>query len=610
MVLKSIAEYCRTRTLYTCFLALLVLAFLMQSFALPSRSLVKLDAGWGQSTLKFMPSIITHPPGRTTDYTYSLSLYYTDVELQQTGFSITPSSCIKSFTVNLKPVPVKRRYDCDNRPGSYWIPYNPPLSVDLAPYVQNGRNLVQVTVAKPEFNMGPIIFYDFTRLSRWIGLALLVVCCIAITAFMQRYTGERVTGYLMSAGLLVFMNRMAHTGPGMFAMDLPGHIEYINFIADQWSLPKPYWGWSYYHPPLYYFLGALVIRISNFYRSIDPLACLQFFNMACFMTFIGFSALTLQCIIHNKKAYYIALTLLVFYPGGILFAARIDSNLLYYACYAACLYFTFRWVQQGSPKMLGLTIAMLGLSFATRMNTLFLIPLLVLAAFAVLLRHGRQKNLLQHACVRVGLMILILGLSASIGRTEYYHLIEARHDPLVAGNSNSLSRRLLLQPATLTTLAVPNLSMYFKHSLWDVWDDSHGRQYFWNSVLKSSMFGEFILDRKGTARVLSALLMAMIVFTFEGYVRHRRILKAQDEWWACLVTLAVPLAALMENRLVNAFACSEDFRYIYPALASFCGLYGLVLQAHIRDWRPFRAGLGAALVIAFAGSSVYFYYIG
>ena len=45
--------------------------------------------------------------------------------------------------------------------------------------------------------------------------------------------------------------------------DAPGHAAYVYGILEEGRLPDPYQGWSTFHPPLYYLLGAAVWRLAE-----------------------------------------------------------------------------------------------------------------------------------------------------------------------------------------------------------------------------------------------------------------------------------------------------------------------------------------------------------
>jgi 4-amino-4-deoxy-L-arabinose transferase-like glycosyltransferase len=64
----------------------------------------------------------------------------------------------------------------------------------------------------------------------------------------------------------------ALTYPALRAFDGFGHFTYIWFMAENWRIPPPTSGWSFFHPPLYYWLMA---SIWNLLSGFDPVARLR-----------------------------------------------------------------------------------------------------------------------------------------------------------------------------------------------------------------------------------------------------------------------------------------------------------------------------------------------
>jgi len=75
---------------------------------------------------------------------------------------------------------------------------------------------------------------------------------------------ERAARTAACALLLAAAAQYAWNGlhvPPLAGYDAPGHAAYILFILEQRRLPHPLSGWSTFHPPAYYLLGALVWRL-------------------------------------------------------------------------------------------------------------------------------------------------------------------------------------------------------------------------------------------------------------------------------------------------------------------------------------------------------------
>src|SRR3989338_10481881 len=50
--------------------------------------------------------------------------------------------------------------------------------------------------------------------------------------------------------------------------DVWGHIDYIKYVSESWSIPPPHENSQFYHPPLYYF-GAAAIYVAGQRMMLD-----------------------------------------------------------------------------------------------------------------------------------------------------------------------------------------------------------------------------------------------------------------------------------------------------------------------------------------------------
>ncbi|MFN2376341.1 MAG: hypothetical protein ABR538_07370, partial [Candidatus Binatia bacterium] len=64
----------------------------------------------------------------------------------------------------------------------------------------------------------------------------------------------------------------ALTYPSLRAFDGFGHFIYIWFMAENWRVAPPTSGWSFFHPPLYYWLMASIWTV---FEQVDPVARLR-----------------------------------------------------------------------------------------------------------------------------------------------------------------------------------------------------------------------------------------------------------------------------------------------------------------------------------------------
>ena len=134
-----------------------------------------------------------------------------------------------------------------------------------------------------------------------------------------------------------------------------------------------------------------------------------------------------------------------------------------------------------------------------------------------------------------------------------------------------------------------------------------GRQFFWNTLLKTSLFGEFSWRYPKTALLLSMLLLWFIGFFLANTALNWRYYSSRREWWVFMALLWIPLLALMRSRYLNTYACTQDFRYIYPALIAFSGLLGMIMDHNLLQKRYINAALIGIPLCVFSCTSLLFF---
>lgn len=77
---------------------------------------------------------------------------------------------------------------------------------------------------------------------------------------MPRSRYKAIFLFMLAVAVAVRLNNVI-TFPSLRAFDGFGHFTYIWFMADEWRIPLPTSGWSFFHPPLYYAFMASIWRL-------------------------------------------------------------------------------------------------------------------------------------------------------------------------------------------------------------------------------------------------------------------------------------------------------------------------------------------------------------
>ena len=481
-----------------------------------------------------------------------------------------------------------------------------------------GDNVLKLETKSPGLSAGPVIFHDEMTLASSICSLLILASTVWLYYFCGIVFKDRVSAALIAASYVCFLNTLIHTHVMWKKYDMPQHLDYAVHIAKHFRWPNVFDGFLTYHPPLYYTLQAVVLRAASLLDSIDVIEALRFFNVVYFVGFIIFAGLTLQRLLKHKWAYRIALTLLVFYPGGMHTAPRMDSDLLFHTMYSGTIYFLLRWLQTGKTKSLAWALALCGMSIASRSNGILLLPIMGLAGLYYLYKAGQKsgqivawdklREIIDNKIFWYGVLVMLIGVSMNFGRAAYDQIHTQRTQSYLVGNADFLASiaRGLRIPNELESYIGFSMKDYLDPPFFEVWHSFGGRYYFWVSVLKSSMFGEFGFAQPWISRYLNIALLCLVFYIIASIVAGHKRLRKQPEWIMLGITLFVPIMGLAANRLINPIACSQDFRYVYPAIASFCGLLGFALEQHLAEKRRIWFAAGAALSIVFIALSLRF----
>ena len=148
---------------------------------------------------------------------------------------------------------------------------------------------------------------------------------------------------------------------------------------------------------------------------------------------------------------------------------------------------------------------------------------------------------------------------------------------------------------------VLNTAAYFTSPFVDSVRGGTGREYFWNYVLKSSMFGDYSdWFRKPVQRllalVMSPLLLGLVILFWIGVARNMS--RAARQSLPPLVVIAVSILSVFVVRFYNPYSGNNDFRYIYPVVIPIV----LLVVEGTRN-----IAIGRVLCFLFCGLSAAFY---
>ncbi len=234
---------------------------------------------------------------------------------------------------------------------------------------------------------------------KWLLLSVLAAIAGVLTVFLPVWRLdataadgpgrwiERHFRWVLPAGLAVlwlvlFLNNLPQLAQ-LFGFDRDGHLQYIDYILQQQSLPLADAGWQMYQPPLFYVLSALLIAPFGWAASADgALLLLRGFAALIGLAHAGLIFLCLREIFPGKKsAQLFGAVLAAFLPASLYLSHHVTNENLSALLVTAAFWCLLRLGRPGASVLRWSVLAglALGLAMLTKFSALLVIPVLLLA---------------------------------------------------------------------------------------------------------------------------------------------------------------------------------------------------------------------------------------
>lgn len=535
------------------FLAAFALLLTLWSQAVPEfgTGSYRMD-GWFDAQPFTLPLSFSSEGNSTAEATFTLTVG----SLMPTYYQFIPDDCVESVTVNSVLVTEQGIPFCDYSKGSV---------LNLGPYLHTGDNSITVKIRN---DGGPgglsvrIAALDPVTLTfNLTALALLIAFALQLYPLIRTRKTDGLFVALLCAGILLRILYVTGTPYSLRGHDTDGHIQYIRYMADHAAIPPPHGGWQFYQPPLYYAAAGGWMAVAEFFgRSNEAiLTDIQTGALIASILTLCFACACAPLLFPLKRQRMERLlfaAVVATFPGLILFAARINNDVLLQLWMTAAFYFLLRFWQNAKDGEWSAVAVCIGLGILTKGNALLLVP----AAFLALLLRPRLPW--KRKVSLTGSMLLILFLLC--GWLYAFRLFQGEHEMLV-GNIGNLNSGLLVQN-TLQNLTVFNPQRIATIVYNNPWGDDAGRQFFWEYLFRSAFFGEFTFSLQlrllSSAILISGLFTALfsalgMLVSFFGNIR-----KTMPLW---LVAGACLFGHLF-FRIRYPYSSSQDFRYSFLAL--------------------------------------------
>jgi hypothetical protein len=437
-----------------------------------------------------------------------------------------------------------------------------------------------------------------------------VLFFVATGAALVRARFERGTVAILLAALGFYFVYLGYTSYGERNYDGGPQLQYIEYLVKNHKRPPAMHCLICHHPPLYYVTGALVFAACKATRLADPAVGLQLLGLALFMLFLAYGARTAEALLPRRRDQRLAVALMAFWPYSVHNSVRLHNDSMVCAWMAIAVFHIVRWAQRERPRDLYLAALFTALGLLTKSSAYALVPVLG-ALLAV--RFFRSRDKLRF--VRRGVVAGAILVGALVLNAQGKDSPSARRGPLchkILGNACDIDKGMFVGNK-LKNYVYLDLPTFLREPYALAQREGSGRQYFWNHLLKSSLFGTHntVADRetayelnRGVAWVMNVLLLGMIGYLGLGLVLVPR--RALGRWTAVILNLLSAVAFMVGFRVLIPAPHHSDFRHIFHVVILVAIAYAATV-AFFRDRRPALHTLGSVVGWLFLALSVFYF---
>lgn len=433
---------------------------------------------------------------------------------------------------------------------------------------------------------------------------------VVAEVWMRRLRFDRGTRAILLGGLVLYFLYLGYTSPGERNYDGPEQLDkYIGYIVQHHAIPPAKQCFICHHPPLYYVLGALAQRGMEITKIAPKPVNVQVFSLAIFFAFLVYGVRLARLFSERVRTVRVTAALLVFWPYSIHNSVRVHNDTLATTLVGAGMYYAARWWKGGRPRHLyaaGLCAALGALTKSSAYALAMCIGLMLVWRFFA--RSGRLR-LLRRGTLAIALVAAAYGglkLRAPVADDPCHRTFGTACDIRKSDYTGN-------KPINYLYLDVPKL---LADPYMVIHGDASGKQYFWNHVIKSTLFGThnkipdretaYSLNRK-LGFVMNVALFAMLIYAaLAGIASLAGGLRGLRRFGVPLLYVVISSAFLMAFKIMIPAPHHTDFRHIYFAIAPAALLFAAGME-HLRARHAALGALGALLYVPFLALSIVYF---
>lgn len=437
------------------------------------------------------------------------------------------------------------------------------LSLDVAlEHIRNGETPVYVAPALLEHMPTALACLGFAGALAALGWRVARGCGL-----------ECAMAALLVAASCYYGSWLALRSHFAYTNDVYNHLAAMNHMSWHWEHLKGNMGVSF-HPDGYYMLSGLVNLLAMQGAALHPVLVLRLLSLALFFGYALCALLMLQDLLPRGRATLLAAACFLLWPSHILLATRINNDLPVYFAWGVALLGLSRWQRGRGPRWLATALMAGGAGMLCKSNAA--LPLLIAAGFMLYgPMGGRLLRILRSNALLVGVAALTLGAAATLRINHIF----VRDFLRMLGTQG-----MLWHDAAFPFMHPERLDYYLTFHLRDFFEMPFALTYhssdYWSFLLKTSLYSERKWHFYTLARIMNALLLALLASYALAVARLGwRMRRQVRRWLPYAAAVLMPVAgSLLYAHMYPMFFVTQDFRYIVPVLPPLALGFALACQ--------------------------------
>ncbi len=484
-------------------------------------------------------------------------------------FHVTTVGCLEQFAVNGMHIELPLK--CSGG-ATRWMTQN----LDLTSGLRDGWNNMEAIVTDSgkigqqvqlRFSLLPSVFRDPGFI--FVRFLFLILLSLVVIFIVRRWiTEDPWLLLIVMAGVILRWEYAFGTDIEIRSHDWWGHLEYLRALSKAWHLPAAGAGWEFQQPPLYYAIGAVIMRLGTL---LDwPQGFSEFWvqkNSILLSVATLLLALWIGTILLKKEKWMqrIFVGIVATLPGFVAVSSQISNDalvtpLLFLACGLLLL-----WWKRPTWKLWIAIWITSAFAFLTKANGMTVLPVVLLCVALHPMLRAKKKVILSLA----GLSIFAVGTSWMIAARVQATPEDVRH--FLSVGIPGFQENVRVHYATSDFLTFNPVEIWkrpFIVSFREELERKKFLEYFFRSAIFSNLRTQGPLFALPIV-AYSLLLLPWMIWGLLSEVRR----KNRDALPFHLFSLSV-LCAAIALLLVTRFISNQHFRY--STLLGLTGAYFIV----------------------------------